>query len=372
MKRLSFKAFVFAALCALAAVACDPEYDVKPVNPNSSDPDKPSGPVIDPTISILPSVSLTVGRNVDLTVQEFVPKGYDRIKVNGNGDFFIECHNDGSIDTLLTKSAFEEASAVSIPAEYKIPFDLLPDYLEGQLFLLCPVLFDVENPTDEPMMLSAKIRNASKEVEVSGIPVEAGKSQVVVDDVVKPLLQPFSSDIHISDVVLSRVKSSEDEGGQAAPASEDALKFSVLPCMPLRFFAGDVIEFSYGADLFEKAKIKEFLDENKLDSKYTKMSFEIEVTNSIPFDLSISSHASSVADGTLSLSGKIAAGTPESTVVSKLTLSTEFKKSIKDIYSLKLVVKASVPSDTEGFVTLNNTQKIIVDISKLKVDEIRL
>ena len=371
MKRLNFKAFVFAALCALAAVACDPEYDVKPVNPGPKDPDEPSGPVIDPTISILPSVSLSVKRDVELTVKEFVPKDYDRIRTTTNGDFFIECHNDGSPDTLLTKEAFEEASAVAIPAEFKLPFDLLPDYLETQLNLQCPVIFDVENPTDKPMMLSAKFSNASKEVEVSDIQVEAGKSQVLVDDI-KPLLRPFSSDIHISDVVLSKVNPSEDEGGQAAPASSDDLKFSVFPYMPLRFFAGDVIEFTYGADLFKKAKIKEFLEDNKLDSKYTKMSFEIEVSNGIPFDLALSSKSSSEVGGTISLSDKIAAGTPESPVVSKLTLFTEFKTSIKDINTLMFVIKASVPAGTEGFVTLNDAQKISVNILSLKVDEIKL
>lgn len=371
MKKLNFKSFVYAALCALAAVACDPDYDVKPVNPGPKDPDNPSGPVIDPTISILPAVSLSVTRSVELTVKEFVPKDYDRIRTTTNGDFFIECHNDGSPDTLLTKDAFEEAPAVAIPAGFKLPFDLLPDYLETQLNLQCPVIFDVENPTDKPMMLSAKFSNASKEVEVSDIQVEAGKSQVLVDDI-KSLLRPFSSDIHISDVVLSKVKPSEDEGGQAAPASADDLKFSVFPYMPLRFFAGDVIEFTYGADLFKKAKIKEFLEDNKLDSKYTKMSFEIEVSNGIPFDLALSSKSSSEVGGTISLSDKIAAGTPESPVVSKLTLFTEFKTSIKDINTLKFVIKASVPAGTEGFVTLNDAQKISVNILSLKVDEIKL
>ena len=74
MKKLNFKAFVFAALCALAAVACNPDYDVNSGGSGSKDPDKPSGPVIDPTISILPSVSLSVKRDVELTVKEFVPK----------------------------------------------------------------------------------------------------------------------------------------------------------------------------------------------------------------------------------------------------------------------------------------------------------
>ena len=372
MKRLNFKTFVFAALCALAAVACDPEYDVKPVNPGPKDPDEPSGPVIDPTISILPSVSLSVKRDVELTVKEFVPKDYDRIRTTTNGDFFIECHNDGSPDTLLTKDAFEKEPKVAIPAEFKLPFDLLPDYLETQLNLQCPVIFDVENPTDEPLTLSAKFRNASKEVEVSDIQVEAGKSQVVVEDYVKPLLQPFSSDIHISDVILSRVKSSEDEGGQAAPAATEDLKFSVFPFMPLRFYAGDVIEFAYGADLFKKAKIKEFLEDNKLNSKYTKMSFEIEVSNGIPFDLTLTSKSGSDVGGTLSLSDKIAAGTPESPVISKLTLFTEFKNSIKDINTLKFVIKASVPAGTEGFVTLNDAQSISVKIISLNIDEIKL
>ena len=370
MNKLKIKSFALAALCALAAVACDPDYNVDPGKTDPQNPDKP-GPVIDPTISILPSVSLGVNRQVDLTVQEFVPKGYERIKTDKKDDFYIECHNDGAADTLLTKDAFEAASAVAIPAEFKIPFDLLPDYLEGQLNLQCPVVFDVENPMDEPLLLSAKIRNASKEVKVSDILVEAGKTQVVVDSVVTPLLQPFSSDLHITDVVLSRVKPSEDNGGQAEPASVSDFKFSVFPFMPLRFYAGDVIEFTYGADLFEKAKIKEFIEDNKLDSKYTKMSFEISVVNSIPFDLYISSKPG-LASGSLSLSDKIAAGTPEAPVTSKLTLSTEFKKSIKDIYSLQLVVKASVPSGTEGYVTLNKAQKLAVDISKLTVDEIQL
>lgn len=371
MNKLNFKSFALAALCALAAVACDPEYDVNP-GKDPQNPDKPDPkPIIDPTIVIFPDVTIKVDTTVGLTVQEFVPKKLERIKIDDDGDFFVECHNDGSTDTLLTKEVFEQISEVAIPADYKIPYNFLPDYLDGQLNLECPLVFQVDNPTDTPMSLSAKVRNDSKELEIVDVPVIPGSSQIPV--AIEELLKPFSSDIRITDVSLNKVQSAPETGAQAAPASASDLKFSVLPFMPLRFYAGNIIEFTYGADLFKEAKIKEIIDKKNLDDKYKKMALDITVTNSIPFDLTISAKPGDTGvTGTLALDNPIKAGRPGAPVVSNVKLNMEFSGGLGDIYKIKLAVKAAVPADTEGYVTLNSAQKIDMCINSILVNGFEL
>lgn len=361
MRKIGLKSIALSALCALAVVSCNKEYDIKGGGDNGNGSGNGG---IDPTITILPETTIGVSKSVDLVVNEFVPKDYKRIFTDDAGDYYIECHATGSIDTLLTRSEFDAAGQIAIPAEFKLPYDLLPDFIDGQLNLHCPIILEVENPTEDEMRLSAQFRSGFKSASVSDIPVSAGKSRITIEsDDVKAMLLPFSDDIFISEVVLSSV-----DPAVPCSASADELEFAVDVFMPLQFAAGDFIEFTYGADLFKEVKINDYLDANKIDSK--KMEIEIGVDNEVPFELVVSAKPGDTGvTGTLSLDKPVAAGELGSPAHTDAVLTTNFTGGLRDIYNIKLAVKATVPASTAGFVTLNEDQKVVVTVKNIVVKD---
>lgn len=372
MKKLSIKSFALAFLCALAVVACDKNYDINGGSGNGSGNGQGTGTGggkeegggggggVDPSIEILPDVSIKVGKKVTLKVGDLVPDDIERI-YNVDGYYFVQCHNEGEPTQVMTPKEFAESGKVAIPAEFTIPTRFLPHEINGDLYLHCPIFFDVKNPSGEEMMLSAKITCGSKTIDVSDVNVPAGDSRVTLDDeeIIK-LFRPFSKEIAITDVVLTRIPS-ENPGVETAAA--DDLEFYVYPNVPVQFCGSDTINFTYSG-LFKEAGLYDLM-KNKVKAEAKNLEIKLTVSNSVPFDFSIASASGS--KGTVSISPAIKAGIGKAETT-ETVLTAKFDDGVlNSINNVTLAVKAAGSAERSDLWVLQKDMMVEITIESMTI-----